>query len=61
VIDYAAGHGYYTEDFPPFTSPANTVKIASQAQKNPPTVLVAKEFGMPGKMMETLVGQAGGL
>jgi hypothetical protein len=28
VIDYAAGHGYYTEDFPPFTSPANMVKIA---------------------------------
>ena len=27
VIDYAAGHGYYTEDFPPFTSPANMVKI----------------------------------
>jgi len=28
VIDYAAGHGYYTEDLPPFTSPANMVKIA---------------------------------
>ena len=28
VIEYAAGHGYYTEDFPPFTSPANIVKIA---------------------------------
>ena len=28
VIDYAAGHGYYTEDFSPFTSPANMVKIA---------------------------------
>jgi hypothetical protein len=28
VIDYAAAHGYYTEDFPPFTSPANMVKIA---------------------------------
>ena len=28
VIEYAAGHGYYTEDFPPFTSPANMVKIA---------------------------------
>jgi hypothetical protein len=28
VIDYAAGHGYYTEAFPPFTSPANMVKIA---------------------------------
>jgi peptidase C39-like protein len=28
VIDYAAGHGYYTQDFAPFTSPANMVKIA---------------------------------
>jgi hypothetical protein len=28
VIDYAAAHGYYTEDFPPFTSPENMVKIA---------------------------------
>jgi hypothetical protein len=28
VIDYAAGHGYYTEDLPPFTSPANMVQIA---------------------------------
>lgn len=28
VIEYAAAHGYYTEDFPPFTSPANMVKIA---------------------------------
>lgn len=28
VIDYAAAHGYYTEDFSPFTSPANMVKIA---------------------------------
>lgn len=28
VVDYAAAHGYYTEDFPPFTSPANMVKIA---------------------------------
>ncbi|MGZ8918689.1 MAG: papain-like cysteine protease family protein [Methylobacter sp.] len=28
VIEYAAGHGYYTEAFPPFTSPANMVKIA---------------------------------
>ena len=29
VIEYAAAHGYYTEDFPPFTSPANMVKIAN--------------------------------
>ena len=28
VIDYAAGHGYYTQDFAPFTSPANMVQIA---------------------------------
>ena len=28
VLEYAAGHGYYTEAFPPFTSPANMVKIA---------------------------------
>jgi hypothetical protein len=28
VIEYAAAQGYYTEDFPPFTSPANMVKIA---------------------------------
>jgi hypothetical protein len=30
VIEYAAGHGYYTEDFAPFTSPANMVKIAQR-------------------------------
>lgn len=28
VIDYAASHGYYTPDLPPWTSPANMVKIA---------------------------------
>jgi hypothetical protein len=28
VIEYAASHGYFTEDLPPFTSPANMVKIA---------------------------------
>ena len=28
VIDYAAANGYFTEDLPPFTSPANMVKIA---------------------------------
>lgn len=28
VIDYAAAHGYFTEGIPPFTSPANMVKIA---------------------------------
>jgi hypothetical protein len=34
VIEYAAGHGYYTEDFPPFTSPANMVKIAQYYAEN---------------------------
>lgn len=28
VIDYAAAHGYFTAGVPPFTSPANMVKIA---------------------------------
>lgn len=28
VIDYAASNGYYTPDLPPWTSPANMVKIA---------------------------------
>jgi hypothetical protein len=28
VIEYAAANGYFTEDLPPFTSPANIVKIA---------------------------------
>lgn len=28
VIEFAAAHGYYTVDEPPFTSPANMVKIA---------------------------------
>jgi len=28
VIDYAAANRYFTEDLPPFTSPANMVKIA---------------------------------
>jgi hypothetical protein len=28
VIEYAAANGYYTADLPPFTSPANMVKIA---------------------------------
>lgn len=28
VIDYAATNGYYTPDLPPWTSPANMVKIA---------------------------------
>lgn len=27
VIDYAAANGYFTEDLPPFTSPANMVNI----------------------------------
>ena len=28
VIEYAAANGYFTEDLPPFTSPAHMVKIA---------------------------------
>ena len=28
VIEYAAANGYFTEDLPPFTSPANMVKIS---------------------------------
>jgi hypothetical protein len=28
VIEYAASHGYFTEEISPFTSPANMVKIA---------------------------------
>jgi len=28
AIDYATAQGYFTEDIPPFTSPANMVKIA---------------------------------
>ena len=28
IIEYAAANGYFTEDLPPFTSPANMVKIA---------------------------------
>ena len=28
VIEYAAANGYFTEDLPPFTSPANMVRIA---------------------------------
>lgn len=30
VIDYAAAQGYFTEAIPPYTSPANMVKIARQ-------------------------------
>lgn len=30
VIDYAAAQGYFTEGIPPFTSPANMVRIARQ-------------------------------
>jgi len=30
VIDYALAQGYFTEDLPPFTSPANMLKIAQQ-------------------------------
>src|SRR5574341_1364193 len=28
VIEYATGQGYFTEGIPPFTSPANMLKIA---------------------------------
>jgi hypothetical protein len=28
VIEYASANGYFTEDLPPFTSPANMVKLA---------------------------------
>ena len=34
VIEYAADHGYYTGDFPPFISPANMVKIAQYYTDN---------------------------
>jgi len=34
VIDYAAMHGYYTEDLAPFTSAANMVKIAKYYADN---------------------------
>ena len=34
VIEYATGHGYYTEDFAPFTGPANMVKIADYYADN---------------------------
>ena len=30
VIEFASANGYFTEDLPPFTSPANMVKIAEQ-------------------------------
>ena len=34
VIEFAAANGYYTVDKPPFTSPANMVKIAEYYAKN---------------------------
>lgn len=34
VIEYAAANGYFTEDLPPFTSPANMVKIAEYYADN---------------------------
>jgi hypothetical protein len=34
VIEYAAANGYFTEDLPPFTSPANMVKIAEYYTDN---------------------------
>jgi hypothetical protein len=34
LINYAASNGYFTEDLPPFTSPANMVKIARHYAEN---------------------------
>jgi hypothetical protein len=34
VIDYAAANGYYTPDLPPFTSPANMVRLADYYADN---------------------------
>jgi hypothetical protein len=34
VIEYATANGYFTEDLPPFTSPANMVKIAEYYADN---------------------------
>ena len=34
VIDYAAANGYFTEGLPPYTSPANMVKIAEYYVNN---------------------------
>jgi hypothetical protein len=34
VIEYATANGYFTEDLPPFTSPANLVKIADYYADN---------------------------
>lgn len=45
VIEYAAANGYFTEDLPPFTSPANMVKIAEYYADNVSsgTVLSARQ------------------
>ena len=40
VIEYAAANGYFTEDLPPFTSPANMVKIAKYYTENVSTGIV---------------------
>ena len=34
IIDYATAHGYFTPGVPPFTSPANMVKIAENYTEN---------------------------
>lgn len=34
VIEYAIANGYFTEDLPPFTSPANMLKIAEHYAEN---------------------------
>lgn len=41
VIDYAAANGYFTEDLPPFTSPANMVNIAEYYADNVETGTVS--------------------
>ena len=47
VIDYAAAHGYYTEDLAPFTSPANMVKIADYYADNVSTgTVISSEQGL---------------
>ena len=40
VIEYAAANGYFTEDLPPFTSPANMVKIAKYYTEDVSTGIV---------------------
>jgi uncharacterized protein YkvS len=45
VIDYAATNGYYTPDLPPWTSPANMLKIAENYAENVSTgnVITARQ------------------